>query len=277
MNTNNHYNKDDLFHSLPDYISSNVGDKNLISEIEKEIQQNPEYKREYENMKHTFGFLKSVEPEGPGESYFNNLSVRINERVSRKSIWEEISLFWKILVPVISIIIIAILLYNNSGSDKTKNQITDNKNTKVETKEKIDGAQNNKVETKEKINESQNSKVNTSQKETVTLTGDKNPELHTISKSRNAKEKFGETLKSKDGIVNFDDLSVNVGHVKADDNFLSPSNSIVENTDEIVSPENEDDLLYINDSEDDDYEDEFLKLPPEEQREILKDLNKSQI
>ncbi|MEP7145550.1 MAG: hypothetical protein ABI792_00935 [bacterium] len=259
------YNKEDLFHNLPDYISREIKNNELINEIKNEIEINPEFKDEYEDMKNTFRFIDSAELEEPNENYFNNLSVRINERILKErdeTIWEKIGLFWKILIPAVSIIIIAILLFNYSKNNTINNRVSDNTIKKVEPPEKTEVPQLNKK--------------GPTQNENYVISEKQNPDLQNTGKKNHSRERS----RKNTGVVNekpvFESFTDNINDEK---NYEIPfkTNSIVEYADDNTSIEQEDDVMYIRDSEYEDYKDEFLDLTPAEQNEILENLSNSQI
>jgi len=261
MKTN--YNKEDLFHSLPDYIASHIDDDELLKEIKKEIELNPEFKSEYEDMKNTCNFLDTAELEGPNDNYFNNLSVRINSRIadnSKYSMWESIGSMWKILLPAVCVIIIAVLLYNNLKNDTTETRLTNNTDTKVESNESNPGSDKNNMEP-----------AFSKEKENI-----QNSELQNFNNNNITKDKVRNTPRRVNGNQVFNNPSELINDSKQ---FESPltNNSIAENIEDNTVIESEDDVLYIIDSEDEDYEDEFLSLTPAEQQEILENLSKSQI
>jgi len=77
---------------LPDYISGKLNDKNRITEIENEINSNPEFKSEYENLKfkseyenlnQTFTTLNKFSINEPSDAFFNNLLPKIHQKLSK--------------------------------------------------------------------------------------------------------------------------------------------------------------------------------------------------
>ncbi|MBK8554090.1 MAG: hypothetical protein IPL53_24795 [Ignavibacteria bacterium] len=144
MNTK--YTKEDIIHSLPDYVSDNIEDSELIKEIENVINTDNEVKNEFIEISNTMNFLNSADLEHPGENYFNNLSVKINERIHENlnpgSILDRLSLLWKILIPAFSVLLISFLFLSNRNSDNTEFTKTD------ETKKQISIADNKDDEKK---------------------------------------------------------------------------------------------------------------------------------
>jgi hypothetical protein len=103
---------EELLYSLPDYINGQIKDQKLISEIEAEINNNPGFKLEYENLRNTFLFLNKTQFEEPSEAYFNNLLPNIHAKLDAKrekkkfSILDYLSPTLKYVLPVICILFV---------------------------------------------------------------------------------------------------------------------------------------------------------------------------
>jgi hypothetical protein len=103
---------EELLYSLPDYINGQIKDQKLISEIETEINNNPGFKLEYENLRNTFLFLNKTQFEEPSEAYFNNLLPNIHAKLDAKrekkkfSILDYLSPTLKYVLPVICILFV---------------------------------------------------------------------------------------------------------------------------------------------------------------------------
>lgn len=261
------YNKEDLAHSLPDYISNKIDDKDLIKEIESEIINNSEFKNEFDELKTTLSFLSTTTWESPQESYFNNLPVRINERITKESslesFWEKLSILWKILIPAIPVIILSIILFNNFT-----NKASDITQTETE-KSKIESAEN------EKKNRVSDNKTELTQNEPVDKVQIEKPQANPIHKNRNilSFKNNSNSIQTMNKLNNAEqpkeltDIKNSITNLLADN--IEPAESVNSDTDE--------DILYTGDKEDYNLEEEFLNLTPQQQQEILKDLNNKQI
>ncbi|HEX2788091.1 MAG TPA: hypothetical protein VHP32_09315 [Ignavibacteria bacterium] len=103
---------EELLYSLPDYINDQIKDQKLISEIEMEINNNPGFKLEYENLRNTFLFLNKTQFEEPSEAYFNNLLPNIHAKIDAKkdkkkfNILDYLSPTLKYVLPVICIMFV---------------------------------------------------------------------------------------------------------------------------------------------------------------------------
>lgn len=108
-------NINELSLNLPDYIEGKIEDNSLKKRIEEELNTNDMFRAEYEEMKSAFSFLGSTELEAPPAAYFNNLLPKINERISARdetkeeSVLQKILSYWKILIPVLPLVLIFIL------------------------------------------------------------------------------------------------------------------------------------------------------------------------
>lgn len=271
MDTSNKYSKEELLHSLPDYAAGDINDSELLAKIEAEIKLDPGFRNEYEEIKETMHQLSSEDLTGPGDAYFNNLSVRINERIAREqkvTVKEKISSLWKILIPALSIIIIAAVLYTYYTRDEIQPQLTE---TNANNENRVE----NKIEEKA-ADQIQNDQVtgiiteeNTSNDRT--MVNDRKNYLYTRTTNDNRTEVTGRT-------INIDQLtalqSIVLNQTK---NIERPYNAIAENSDvDNSSQDSDDDLLLLNDDYQD-IEDEIMQMTPQQQKEILENLNQKQI
>lgn len=253
-----------LKYSLPDYIAKKMEDKELESEIESRLKTDFSLKEEYESIKKTFNFLDKSDFENPPEYYFNNLPLKINKRLDGKnrasevSFWDKLSLIWKIFIPAVPVIILAIVLLNDSNSDlaKDKNQLLKEDKSVEEKSEAV---------TKDDIVMRKEPEINNS----VNDNNDK------FIKDGNTvwSPKLKKTAKTKIKIKNTDpDLLTNPIE-ELDDNIYADT------MDEFnyEESEEEENLFYSDDDETESLEMEFLELTPEQQKEILDNLNNTQI
>jgi len=257
--------KELLYHSLPDYILSKISDQDLISEIKMEIENNPEFKNEYDEMLGAFKFLDSARLDSPDEVYFNNLSVKINDRIYKQNIpfnlFEWLGLKWKTLIPVSLVIIAAFVIFNlfireKEESAQKESIVLYNSNENIENKDK----------------EYKTDSI--SQKTSIS-----DPEIFTKNKSDiaiNESVTFKNSSKRKHNSNN--DLNRTS---EVNDNQLLKVNKIdlgllAYNIDGLDNQENEldteEDILFFKDSDEDESDEEILELTPEEEKEILEHL-----
>jgi len=275
MNTK--YNIEELKYNLPDYISNSISDKELISAIETELRTNSELRGDLEELKSTLGFLETSKFEAPPNNYFVNLPVKINERIqvieAGGSFLERLSLFWKILTPAIPVIIlIGILLFNNSKNDTDKIQTNTDLNKIELQKEKTEP-----IETKNnglKELQVKDSKNKTPSKEIVKQDNDilkatRKIQNNTLNENQNY-------IKDQNYIKEFE--TVEIPEIREQLSELLAGNiEIIEdsNTDEGV------DVMFSGEtdeeSENESLDDEFLNLNLEQQKEIIDNLLKAQI
>ncbi len=266
------FSKEDLVYSLPDYISDKSMDKELSDLIRNEIENNAEFKNEFDELRSSMNFLKTAKLESPGDSYFNNLSVRINDRVNavtNENIWNRISIFWKILVPALTIILIAVFYYTNFKSNyKPENQV-------------VQQEQKNNPQLSEKQNQNNDGNKN--------LLSQQNSDEQLSTKKSSVKESnenVSYIKKYKKSINTPGPLKAN--QIIQPDQPTQPviqenmnSDLIADNVDKSEGAVNDadEDLLITKDNpeEDNNLDDEIKDLTPEQQKEILETLSKSQI
>ncbi|HRE41072.1 MAG TPA: hypothetical protein PLG90_07045 [Ignavibacteria bacterium] len=134
---NNKERYEELLFDLPDYISGKLNDKNRITEIENEINSNPEFKSEYENLNQTFTTLNKFSINEPSDAFFNNLLPKIHQKLSKpeptiaKSLLQRFFPSLKYVLPAICIItFIYIYNFNNPSivniSDSVLNKNSNN-------------------------------------------------------------------------------------------------------------------------------------------------------
>lgn len=257
------YTIEDLKYNLPDYISKKIENIELVKEIENNLKVNPDLKKEYERLKATFNFLSGANFESPPESYFTNLPIKINQKLSENnktiSLWEKLSIVWKILIPAIPMIILFAIIFNsfedkdikqNSNSEIKSSDITEKKHEITEEKNQILEKERVIIEdkkSKDKIiqNNKTNKKINPSYK---------------ISKT---KEKVKPSLDEN----------------KESEVVDPPNNLYADKIEDQDYTENEEDdnLFYSDEEELEILEDEFFNLTPEQQKEIIDNLKNVQI
>lgn len=260
---NSKFNKEDLKFNLPDYILKKIGDSELVSEIENELKVNSEFKKEYEELKRTFNFLNAAEFENLSESYFANLPVKINRRLETKdslSFWKKLSMFWKILIPSVPIILIAIFLFNNFSEDNIdqslRNKIKENKSVESHDTNESNPTNNedkNKIENKETVN------INEKKQDSNDLA-----KVNKFIKKNN--KNYKSIRKNKVDAI-----------TEENEDITDLLNPFADNLDDQETDEDEESLFYSTDDDTETLENEFLNLTPEQQKEILDNLNQAQI
>jgi hypothetical protein len=291
MNTK--YNNEELLHSLPDYISNKLSDPVLRKAIETRISTDADFQSEYFSLSETLDMFNPEFSETPSEAYFNNLSVRINEKLSREaqpvSFFEKLGIKLKFALPALAVIliIVTVSVYMNSAVDNGIENIT---------AEKIGSESNNGSEKNtpdEKISEENIAKDENPSKENQDITDSKmilgKPENGSVSKNHpNYK-----TTEVSNGISNNEnsviprDMDTGSGTVKAfafDDLAFSDNsdsgndkadNSEQNDNSELSESEQEDFMLLSGDTDDEFLEEDIFELTPEEQLEIVDYLKQS--
>lgn len=121
MKNNKRY--EELLFDLPDYISGKITDRARISEIEKQINSDAEFRSEYENLKLTFNTLENIKIDEPSDAFFNNLLPKIHQKINEKeipqehkvSIWDRFFPVLKYVLPVL-VLITFVYIYNIDNS-----------------------------------------------------------------------------------------------------------------------------------------------------------------
>ncbi len=132
MNTK--YTDEDLLMALPDFARGAELGSELEAMLRKKIESDDSFRSEYQDILKTFNFLSNAKFSEPPDHYFSNLPVRINERINpapRESWWEKLGLFWKILIPVLPVLI-ALMIFLLNRDDGTEKLLTLDTATKTE-------------------------------------------------------------------------------------------------------------------------------------------------
>ncbi len=133
MNTK--YTDEDLLMALPDFARGVKLDRELESMLKKKLDTDESFRNEYQDILKTFSFLSKAKFSEPPDHYFSNLSVRINEKIdsaSKDSWWERLGLFWKILIPVLPVLI-ALMIFLLNKDDNPEKVLTLDTTTKTES------------------------------------------------------------------------------------------------------------------------------------------------
>jgi anti-sigma-K factor RskA len=108
----NKVNMKDIHLLLPDYIAGSLNADDARN-VENAIKSNVEISEMYNKMKSAFEFVESVRSEEPVPQYWNNLLPRIHERLEtrleKKFFGKQVSVIWKVLVPIAAVILIALI------------------------------------------------------------------------------------------------------------------------------------------------------------------------
>ena len=302
MNIKKNFSKEELKHSLPDYINNNISDAELYENISKELEVNSVLKNEFDEMKETFGFLDNNEFSTPPDNYFTNLSVRINEKIQANenelNWWERLGLIWKILIPAVpaaAVIIFILFNFYNNESQKTEiaNEIP-GINPKVETELKKESLDKESLE-KEPTEKETSNDINNNTPEKLKLFDISNKLNGTNADFKNKQfqslevntdiNNSDQTIESKENAMDLkDDMNDNSGfpdnsEIFSNDLFAGIPDTEYENEADFDSDIYNDngnevtDILYQADLTDDkSIEEEFSDLSYEEQNEILNNL-----
>jgi|WetSurMetagenome_2_1015567.scaffolds.fasta_scaffold159780_1 hypothetical protein len=136
------YKKEELLENLPDYINNVIYDVELKETIRKEIETNPDFKNEFDLISFTLKNVNNFSFSEPPVNYFTSLLPRINDKIHKKSetfgFFKNLSTFWKLAIPVVTIIIFFIsyktFFNNNEFTNKLNNSIVLNTDTQKNIK-----------------------------------------------------------------------------------------------------------------------------------------------
>ncbi|HMS66206.1 MAG TPA: hypothetical protein PKD83_13265 [Ignavibacteria bacterium] len=302
MNIKKNFSKEELKHSLPDYINNNISDAELYENISKELEVNSVLKNEFDEMKETFGFLDNNEFSTPPDNYFTNLSVRINEKIQANenelNWWERLGLIWKILIPAVpAAAVIIFILFNFYNNESQKIEIANEIpgiNPKVETELKKESLDKESLE-KEPTEKETSNDINNNTPEKLKLFDNSNKLNGTNADFKNKQfqslevntdiNNSDQTIESKENAMDLkDDMNDNSGfpdnsEIFSNDLFAGIPDTEYENEADFDSDIYNDngnevtDILYQADLTDDkSIEEEFSDLSYEEQNEILNNL-----
>lgn len=154
---NNKLNIEELKFLIPDYITGQINDADKTV-IEKALLESPELREFHNEMKGVFGFVDKVKFEEPSPQYWANMLPRIHERIEKqeaKSLssgfsWGKISAFWKVLVPVAAVILIAVIYFAIKPSET---QMTKDDSRKKENIIKDTNSDRQKINKQEDTND----------------------------------------------------------------------------------------------------------------------------
>ncbi|MBL7129396.1 MAG: hypothetical protein ISS16_10500 [Ignavibacteria bacterium] len=139
-----------LIFELPDYIKGNIDDPELEKKIQNEINTNPEFRKEYEDLKDSFAFLENTELSEPPDHYFSTLLPKINAKLDKKiktndiSIWEKIFSYWKFAIPLVPIVLIFLIFKFDIFSPEKNLKVEENSNNVIIKEKTNDEIEENK-------------------------------------------------------------------------------------------------------------------------------------
>lgn len=117
------YTDEDLLMALPDFARGAKLDSQLEAMLKKKLESDDSFQSEYQDILKTFNFLSKAKFSEPPDHYFSNLSVRINEKIdstAKESWWEKLGLFWKIIIPVLPVLIALMIFLLNRDDSRDK-------------------------------------------------------------------------------------------------------------------------------------------------------------
>jgi hypothetical protein len=252
MSMNNTFTDEDLLIALPDYISGAKMEDELKAQIARKIGADADFREQYEEMRSTFGFLARSKFSEPPANYFSNLSVRINDRLApaeKLSFWDKLSLVWKILIPVMTVII-ALMIFLLTRDDRKQDYIALDTGRKSETV-KPQSSDLSKTEDTGNVIEKGAADIQKSDESTTGIESRRIDNVKRYSVQHGAFETSNSNKTTRDVFVadNIDDYNSDT----------EDETNILLGTSEIEEP----------------VEDEFLQLSPEDQEEILEILKNS--
>jgi len=133
---------DGLLYELPDLIEGKLTDKIIKGKIISLLDEDKDFRMEYESLKNSLSSIRNTQLKSPGNEYFSNLTLKINERIDDKiyvpGVMEKIREFiinWK-FATALSVLLITLIFYksgliNRDGSKylhERITEITDNNN-----------------------------------------------------------------------------------------------------------------------------------------------------
>ncbi len=142
-----------LLFELPDFIEGKITDDVLRGKIIFLIDEDSDFRMEYELLKNSLSSISKTVIESPGNEYFSNLTLKINKKIDEDN--NKISVFEKLRTRVInwkfatvfSVLLITVIFYksgliNREGSkylNEKISEITENSNSTipVDTSENI--------------------------------------------------------------------------------------------------------------------------------------------
>lgn len=134
-----------LLFELPDFIEGKITDDILIGKIISLIDEDNDFRMEYESLKNSLSSIRKTELESPGNEYFANLTLKISKKLdednNKISVFEKLRTLvinWK-FATVFSVLLITVIFYksgliNREGSkylNEKISEITENSNSTI--------------------------------------------------------------------------------------------------------------------------------------------------
>jgi hypothetical protein len=228
----NKFKYEELLENLPDYINNSLNNNELKEAIQKEIETNTDFKKEFDSTNFIVKRINSFCFTEPPENYFNSLLPVINDKIYKRldsfNLFKSFSIIWKLAIPLVTIIIFFIgyktFFQSNEYTNKLANdtQMVSEKNNFVSSVDSVT-SQEIPINTKGSIESSKNVSTTKNQKRTESI--------------------------KKENISLPDDDNKNIIY-------------------DIMEGSNEEDMFFLNESEGS-MEQEFDKLSVEEQNRII--------
>lgn len=108
-----------LIYELPDFIEGKIDDISLKNQIISLIEEDMDFRMEYESLKNSMASVRNTEFQLPGNEYFSNLTLRINKKIDEINDkpgilvkFREIFINWK-FATVFSVLLITVIFYKS--------------------------------------------------------------------------------------------------------------------------------------------------------------------
>lgn len=262
--------KDDLLNELPDYISGKIHDRILKKKIEYEISSNPEFEKIYHEFRETFSFLETSELEPPSGEYFSNLPLNIADKIKTGAVTEGFFQKFKkhkmLLAPAFAVLILIVSLYYFKSGDKDIVQETKSEN--VQTQDfiyKNEPDKNNIPDKSAAVTDEIKTEIN----------GNNNLIQSAQTNSVNPKSVHKNKTKIIHSFHHVYNSENESPFPKANENL---EKYLAENSDdasEDALDSDDDNFISNDDIEEEELEDEFQSLTPEQQHELIHQLEET--
>ncbi|HRI85747.1 MAG TPA: hypothetical protein PK536_09920, partial [Ignavibacteria bacterium] len=286
-----------LMQSIPDFINDKISDSELSNAVGELIETDSQFKNEYEEVSKTLSFFEKSEFPEPPDNYFNNLPVRINERINPASsvsensvMFQNFSKAWKYIVPALTVILIALFfilrqensdpVLTNSGNMQSPLQQTGNSD-KTGGEKQFVKKENLNTDQDKNLTDSeistQKSNVMTIKKKT-NISNYRNNEINSPDQIRidfTTEKPVMENKKVSDNKLTYENIDSYKSYPDFADIFDLDESNEIEVTGETGIEES--DLLNSIESDDVNLQNEFRDLSPADQQEILNILKETKI
>jgi len=294
-NKSKDYSREDLMQSIPDLINGEISDIGLSNAVRNLIETDNDFKNEYDEINKTLSFFTKAEFPEPPDNFFNNLPVRINERIKpniplteNSGVFQYFPKVWKIIIPALTVILIAaFFLFRQENTDPV---LTKSENTSPvqERNNSTNSGSENQIEKKDNFFTGSDKSLTDpgiTEKET-----NSNTELNQKTKNTNIRKHevisdqksnnlisdnttFENENKSEDVSV-YENNDTDIAGTDFADIFDIDESNEIEDTGEIEIEESE----LLNSGESDvNLQNEFRELSPSDQQEILNVLKETKI